>query len=651
MRDKEITIVKDYWDLKSDRIQIITGFFLAAASLVALWLLADRDFSNSIAHVYSVSLIDIYSSTQNTAIAHALTELDANYLTVLRLILHVSTGIFAGLTAMEITKLFGNRRGVMHAVWVTLIYSVCPTSITLLYSGDGLLILGGALFSIIALCLDLRYRYLEEEAYLIASSVLITISMCFDVVSGLTGLIAILLSRLILRKLKGKILSKSFRLSYFALLIPPLFVIAQNQGMRYGQFSTAGIKSLLVGLLNSPEHLTGGARTLTTIFFIVVTILGVTTALRVIGGSLWLRPLIFLLAWLMTNLFVASFYILGAHYLADTSVNVAALISYCSAPLSILLVLAALPVIDAINKRLSLVLTCSGCLCLSFIFSLWGVEMYSAQSRQVKIQESFRSYETVTRQTAAGYPDKNLVLVGQPQAVLDYVKDHKMHFSKKREARLFQAVSAGRKDALTLVSALGYNSTARDKSKETVYLLWSDSRSGYEPIQYRGGFNFSMLADDETASMIAIEPADIPVLKVDDFKELAPGSPYVELFKDRFRLTAGITPCTLKLPPVDLDPSATGRLEIDGSLSGGSQAELKLVWQDGDSKVAETPITIDSKGRIYADLYQNPEWLRAPYITAIGIKLEPGSYYMELKKLSFGFQYPHAKELKDEEGR
>lgn len=125
MRDREITIVKDYWDLKSDRIQIITGLFLATASLLALWLLADRDFSNSIAHVYSVSLIDVYSTTQSTAIARALTELDANYLTVLRLFLHVMTGIFAGLTAMEVTKLFGNRRGVMHAVWVALIYAVC----------------------------------------------------------------------------------------------------------------------------------------------------------------------------------------------------------------------------------------------------------------------------------------------------------------------------------------------------------------------------------------------------------------------------------------------------------------------------------------------------------------------------------------------
>lgn len=650
MRDREITIVKDYWDLKSDRIQIITGLFLATASLLALWLLADRDFSNSIAHVYSVSLIDVYSTTQSTAIARALTELDANYLTVLRLFLHVMTGIFAGLTAMEVTKLFGNRRGVMHAVWVALIYAVCPTCITLLYSGDGLSILGGALFSTIALYLDLRYRFLEEEAYLISSSVFITISMCFDVVSGLTGLIAIMLSRLILRKLTGKILSKSFKLSYFALLLPPLFVLAQNQGMRYGQFSLAGIKSLLLELLSTPEHLTGGARTLSTIFFIVVIVLGVSTALRIIGGSLWLRPLIFLITWLLTNIFVASFYILGAHYLADTSVNVAALIFYCSAPLSILLVLTALPVIDAINKPLSIALTFTGCLCLSFIFTLWGVELYSAQNRQVKIQEKFRSYETITHQTAAGYPGKNLVLVGQPEVVLDYVKDHKMHFSKRRTARLFEAVGSGRKNDLTLVSALGYSSTnLPDKAKETVYLLWNDKKAGYEPISYKGGFNFSMLADDETASMTTVEPEDIPVLKVDDFKELAPGSPYVEFLKDRYRLTAGSRPFILKLPPVDLNPSATGLLEIEGYISNNKEANLKLIWKGSGSAVAEAPITIDNKGRIYADLYQNPEWLRIPDITTIGIKLEPGSYYLDLRKLSF--HDPYAKELINEEGR
>lgn len=651
MRDREITIVKDYWDLKSDRIQIITGSFLATASLLALWLLADRDFSNSIAHVYSVSLIDVYSTSQSTAIARALTELDANYLTVLRLLLHVMTGIFAGLTAMEVTKLFGNRRGVMHAVWVTLIYAVCPTCITLLYSGDGLSILGGALFSTIALYLDLRYRFLEEETYLISSSVFITISMCFDVVSGLTGLIAIMLSRLILRKLTGKILSKSFKLSYFALLIPPLFVLAQNQGMRYGQFSIAGIQSLLLELLSSPEHLTGGARTLTTIFFIVMIILAVSTALRIVGGSLWLRPLIFLVTWLLTNIFIASFYILGAHYLADTSVNVAALIFYCSAPLSILLVLTALPVIDAINKPLSLVLTFTGCLCLSFIFTLWGVELYSAQNRQVKIQEEFRSYGTITRQTAAGYPGKNLVLVGQPEVVLDYVKDHKMHFSKRRAARLFEAVGSGRKTDLTLVSALGYSSMyrAENKGKETVYLLWNDNKAGYEPISYKGGFNFSMLADDETASMTTVEPADIPVLKVDDFKELAPGSPYVEFLKDRFRLTAGSKPVMLKLPPVDLNPSATGLLEIEGYISNTEKANLNLIWKGSDSTIAEAPITIDNKGRIYADLYQNPEWMRIPEITTIGIKLEPGSYYLDLRKLSF--HEPYTKELINEEGR
>ena len=78
MSTKEVTIVKDYWDLKSDRIQVITGLFLAAMAILAVWLFADHDFANSIAHQYSISLINIYGTAQSTFIAKVLAGMDAN---------------------------------------------------------------------------------------------------------------------------------------------------------------------------------------------------------------------------------------------------------------------------------------------------------------------------------------------------------------------------------------------------------------------------------------------------------------------------------------------------------------------------------------------------------------------------------------------
>lgn len=652
MSSKEVTIVKDYWDLKSDRIQVITGLFLAAMAILAVWLFADHDFANSIAHQYSISLINIYGTAQSTFIAKVLAGMDANYLTVPRLLVHISTGFIAGLSALEISKLYGNRWGMVHSVWVALIYIVCPTTVLLIYAGDGLLILLGALFANLAVYLDFRYRSLEEEFYLIASALLLSVAVCFDVVAGLIALAGIMISRLTISKLHGSISSESFKLSYLAILIPVVFIILQNNGLRDGYFSPQGMQNLLTSLASSPEHLIAHSKSLFTLFIVSLAILGTLTALRVIAGTLWIRPLAFLSLWLMASFIIACYYILGATYLSDSSIAVASLIFYCSPPMVILICLTALPAIDAVNKPISILISLCGCFCLSLLLVFWGTQMYKAQKKQVTIQEKFTLYERAAKQEASAYPNRDLVLLGMPREVVDYVKDHKMHLSSKRMTGLFQAVKAERTRGFALINALGFKSTVLDKRDAdtrltrdgTIYLKWRDKTETFAPIKYSGRFNFSMIGDLETARLMKVEPANTPILQDTAFRKLDFDSPFIEYRPDHVKLVANKSPVTLWLPEVKLNPAATNRMKIEGYLSEDSSSSFaksknklpaNLVWMQNDDSLCTARLYQKAPGILQADLYRNPEWMSSSYIKKIGIKLEPGQYHMILKRISY----------------
>ena len=370
MAQREVSIVKDYWDWQSERVQVTTGMFVLTVSMLLIWLLSDNNVASSISHQFGNALISIYDAKQATLLHEELSKFSLTFLTIPRLLLHITTSVFVGLIALEISKIYGNRWGMVHSVWTALLYMVCPTVVMLLYAGDGLFILLGAFFATLAIYSELRFRYLNEDFYLVSSVVFVALSLSMDFVSGLTGLIGIILSRLLLSKVRLKSFSRKLGYSYLALLIPALLIVMQKGGLRDGHFSLEQTSSLLTFIAKSPEHLIAYTKTSILVLTITLALVGFVTVLRILIGTIWLRPLLFLSFWVSLCFFVASFYIGGEHYIADSSVIVSSLVFYCSMPLAILTTFIALPALDAINKPVSICLSLLGCFCLSLLFVL-----------------------------------------------------------------------------------------------------------------------------------------------------------------------------------------------------------------------------------------------------------------------------------------
>lgn len=646
MAQKEISIVKDYWDWKSERVQVTSGMFLITISMLLIWLLCDSDITNSISNVYGDSLIKMYDVNQSSALHEGLEALSFTFLTLPRLILHIVTGCVVGLISLEISKVYGNRWGTSHSIWTTLLYLVCPTVVLLLYAGDGLFILMGALLAALALYFELRFRYLREDFYLIASVVALASSLAMDFVSGLSGLLGIILSRLVLSKVKARSFSKKLTYSYLALLIPPLLIILQKGGLREGHFSIEQTANLANYIANSPEHLIAHTKSASIVLTVSICTLGALTALRILVGTIWLRPLIYLCSWSISTFLIASFYIGGEHYLADSSVLVSSLAFYCSQPLAILFAFVALPAIDAINKPISITLSVTGCFCLSMLFLYWGGELYSAMDTQIKIQRDLKDFRANANQISQGYSKSELYLIGLPDSVKRFAISHKMSLSPDRESKVFKISDTKRGKDIHFINTLAVNEnkTFASVDKAPIYLLWNDKQFSFEPITHSGRYNFSFIACDLTNKHLSYEPKNPTILKQNQFTEATRATPIVFNDNDQLSVTAGATALTIWLPDVRLDPSKCNYVTITLAkhLAVTKEADLpdiKFVWQaDNGEEVYTSKLQQYSSTKLSANIFRNPNWLGKKSIKRIGIKFEPGNKTTQITKITIGKQ-------------
>lgn len=568
------------------------------------------------------------------------------------------TAMSVGLIALDITIRYGNRIGASSALFAALLYLLIPQNNPLTMPATMLPVLLGNFFGLFAVFLDLRFRLLRENGYFLLALLSLVLSGVFDTSGIVIAILGIALSRGFIIETERSD-SRSPLRTYVGLTIyflaTMLFVVPHSAVMLSTKPSPQSTLSFLSAIFTGDTSLKYVQRLLP---ILTVTTFGIAT-LRLVIGSLWLRPILFALAWTASALASWSVLNLGtSNVIPSTAV-------FLAPPVCILLALAALPAVDTLSRKTRVVLTAIGSIVISAIVVLWGVvvaedvkENYN-QARELGLfkVELTKRMEKTAGKLAIVNPPLDFTFAApegkfeSPEAALAERRD--------RQETIFQAMLCSPLTGYPIeietkrklpVAFVRINKVEQNKSTDpaaavTDFYVWSYENGRLMPIYYSGARETHLKVDTK----IRTEPIEAVQIKKQDWAQVQSGEPFFEVVEDGIRLNAGNKKdITVWLPMREyLDPTKAGTIEVGCApikISSNEAFKLKgasLVFRGKDSDEigsidlhpAVTDASQTSTTRLQVNTKGSADWNKHNGIAALGVRLAAGSPSIVVKSI------------------
>ena len=559
------------------------------------------------------------------------------------------TAMSVGLITLDITIRYGNRIGASSALFAALLYLLIPHNNSLTMPVTMLPALLANFFGLFAVFLDLRFRLLRENGYyLLALLSLILAGVC-DSTAIVVAMLGLAFSRSFIAETEKRNASGPLR-TYVGLsvyfLATMLFLVPHSALMLSTRPSTQTAMSFLSAIFSGETELKYVQKLLP---ILTVTTFGIAT-LRLVIGSLWLRPILFALIWSASSLAAWSILNLGA----SSAYAVAGI--FLSPPVCILLALAALPAVDTLNRKARLFLTFTGSCIISAIVVLWGVVVAEDvrknydQARELGLfkVELTKRMEKTAGKLAIINPPLDFVFGGRrkkldsPGAALVERRD--------REDTILQAmlcspltgqpleVETNRRlpSAFIRVNKVEQKSSSDPAAGVTDFYVWSYENGRLMPIYYSGVRQTHLKVNEK----IRVEPDEAVGIKAEEWAQVQSGEPFYEFVSSGVRLNSGSKKdITVWLPMREyLDPTKAGDLEVTCTPSQsatGPQSKsngLSLVFKGKDSDEVGSielqpfqPAIDARRAKLIAETKGIADWNKHNGISALGVRLSAGS--------------------------
>lgn len=581
------------------------------------------------------------------------------------------TALTTGLITQDIAIRYGNRIGAAAAVFAALLFVAMPLQSSLVLPMS---LLPAALSNLLALgavFLDMRFRLLHETRYYWMALLSLVVSGVLDLRGAIVAVLGIAFCRLFITE-RGKKRFTGPLNSYIGLIVyslPTLLFLATHLSFAShlsiissgSTQAVPGVNEVLTPLITG-ETIGGESfgkvmqRALPILFATVFSI----AMIRLILGSLWVRPLLFAASWLASLL--VSWQFLNLHSTVYSSPSLTAI--FLAPAFCILLSLSALPSVDSLTRKSRVLFTALGATALSGLICCWGllliVQIHDSfdQARELmlfKLQLAHRMLAT----------DGKLVVINPPfdsRKETDQKSDQATEADKVPDIRdREQLVFIGLLDSplsSTVIPITTHRrklaSFVRLSKKEhatpdpnipatsvTDYFVWSKELRRLMPLYYVGASTIKIDVKSKLRRPLQTEPREISKLPATEWAQLPSSAGYIEKLEDGFALHSGEKEDLLVWFPHDLlDPTRTNLVRVQCSKRVDSQkTPVYLIFKGVDSddtgviKLHRTETQTSTDTVLEARIRGFAEWNRHSAIISMGIKLPAGSDGIVLKSI------------------
>lgn len=674
----KMTLEAAVFDWRSMRVQFALGFVF---SLIFLALVVQEFFATRFLPQDYVAVEQLLPQLKSLLELHSPSDWSTNPILLFEVLLFkhhawwyraatfVVTALSAlttGLITLDISIRYGNRIGAAAAVFAALLFVTVPLHTSLLEPMAMLSIALSNLLALYAVFLEMRFRLLRETRYFWLALLALVVSGVCDVRGAVAAVLGIGLCRLFITEndnkmnagpLQSYIGMTIFFLAALVFVATHLSVTALG-GLQPGpdiitEFLTPLITGETIGVQGFGKLLQRAMPILFATVFSIATI-------RVILGSIWLRPLVFAGSWLFSLL--ASWQVLKFTGSAEGSQALSPI--FLAPPFCILLSLSALPAIDCLTKKSRIWLTAIGGIVLSGVIFCWGlllvVQLHDSFDRArelmlFKLQLAHRMQSTEGKLAVINPPfdtSKEIENVAEHGIESDEIPD-----LRDREERIFLGLLdsplnsqviptvARRRQIFSFVRLAKTEHATPDPripaTSVTDYYVWSNELRRLMPVYYVGASGIRIDINATIKRRLQTEPKEISKIPANDWEQLPSGQGYIERLPGGLGLYSGDKDDLLvSFPHELLDPTKVKLVKVRCSKqSGDRKSPVYLIFKGVDSNdtgvIQLHAAGYDQNGDaiLEASTRGVAEWTRHSSIESIGVKLPAGGQGIILKSI------------------
>jgi hypothetical protein len=613
---------------------------------------AGSDLMRSYRPVTSLSFLIDYFLYQTNAVGFHLTNI----------LLYAGCSALVGLITLEITGKYGNRLGAMPAVWAGLLFAVYPLhgeAVAWIVGRVDVLCTFFYLLSIWTYC---RFRLLREKPFLWWSLGSFALAMLSKEMAVTLPAVIAAAEVLLFNSDKSANSSKRVtqRVLYVAFFWALFVLMATIRSLLIGTVVGGyGDTSILASLRNFFDK-----ATLLKLFFPlneevvfpswVKPVLSLwyssviaSFAARLLLKSRALRPAIFLILWMV----IAAAPTFQIWHIYPNLVG-SRLFFLSSAPLCILIALSAFPTTDTLKRKFSDGAALFGTATVTGIFIVWSLVLLgNLEPWQIAGRQMSHFRQELARLASETAPPQRILLVDLPTDYSGAPMLTRELYLKILANRPFQAQDLAERFE-TIEPPIGgsheflwprqYEILATTSTKP---FLWDKVDGRFVPIVApeisNAGHQWDVL--DKPAEPLAVEPASVLETSSSKWKTTDEKQSSVTRFDNYVRVYPGKQAVTVWLPPsYDLDPAAAtvASIALNTTAKNGTDGKLSLVW-DGIKPGADwkrethgkAPLPSGSSNEFLVWLGRYRDWTLCRKIVRIGLRCEPGDYYVDLRKI------------------
>lgn len=674
----KMTLEAAVFDWRSMRVQFGLGF---AFTLIFLALVFQEFFATRFLPQDYVAVERLMPQLRSLLEMHSPSDWSTNPIMLLQVLLFkhhawwyravtfaatAFTALTAGLITLDISIRYGNRIGAAAAVFTALLCATMPLQSSLLVPMDMLPVTLSNLLALYAVFLEMRFRLLRETRYFWVALLSLVLAGVCDVRGAVVGVLGIALCRLLITENDNKLNAGPLR-SYIGLtlfflaalifLATHLTITVLGAPQQAPEVVQEFLNPLVTGDSIGVQNFGKSMQRILPILFATIFSIG---AIRLILGSVWLRPLVFAGSWLLSLL--AAWQVFKFTGTTDGSQALSAI--FLGPPFCILLSLSALPAIDCLTRKSRIWLTALGAVVLSAVIFCWGLLLV------VQLHDSFESARELMNfklQLAHRMEktDGKLVVINPPfesSKELEAVSEHGISTEeipaiRDREEKILLGLldsplnsqviptTARRRQIYSFVRLARTEHATPDPTKPatsvTDYYVWSNELRRLMPLYYVGASEIKIDINSNLRKRLHTEPKEISKIPANEWEQLPSGQGYIERLEDGLGLYAGDKDDLLVWFPHELlDPTKTNLVKVRCSkLSGSRKTPAYLIFKGVDSDDTGV-IQLHAAGNdqngdaiFEATTRGAAEWTRHSSIESIGVKLPSGSQGLVLKSI------------------
>jgi hypothetical protein len=329
-----------------------------------------------------------------------------------------------------------------------------------------------------------------------------------------------------------------------------------------------------------------------------------------------------------------------------------------SAPLCILLALAAQPAAETIKKRSTAIFATIGMILLSASYLVWTY----------LLEENLKPWEEAGKRMTALKNQIDEIATkehGHPVALLSLPRDYKGAGMLTRSSYLtlfckqpFHATDLSREFAgieLPDANDHSYGERLRALTNNRSCYIWNENEGKLMPWQRQKGlsyFTFNFSADK--SHQLSVSPPEVVPAAPSAWKIREPQASYIEQYPDFIRVFPGIDSQALTiLPklPTNVDPLAAQFAIVhciiherdDQTPNDGPRraSKVSFYWNGTDiqqNKPAEFVRSLEyiDESLFIAPVGENPDWNLSKNVSQIGLKFVPGNYVVDVYSIDIG---------------